>query len=169
MPVCARFRIAGLKGGIAMSVRAAHPSESSAVFSVLTEIAPEIPLRLDNEERQRRIRELVDGACASQMSWVSLDEGDNVVGFLFGRTRSTDTRGMEFSGVELLYGGVLPAHRGCGRFSKLLTEAKKLRAPLWAVVKRANTSAMAERLLKYGFAKQADSLRPDEDTFVWKP
>ena len=139
------------------------------MFSVLTEIAPEIPLRLDTEQRQRSIRELVDGACASQMSWVSLDEGDNVVGFLFGRTRSTDTRGMKFSGVELLYGGVLPAHRGCGRFSKLLTEAKKLRAPLWAVVKRANTSAMAERLLKYGFAKQADSLRSDEDTFVWTP
>src|SRR5260221_565019 len=108
MCVCARFRIARLKGCIEMSVRAAHPSESSTVFRVLTEIAPEIPLRLDNEERQRRIRELVDAACASQMSWVSLDDSDNVVGFLFGRTRSTDTRGMEFSGMELLYGGVLP-------------------------------------------------------------
>jgi hypothetical protein len=51
----------------------------------------------------------------------------------------------------------------------LLTEAKKLRTPLRAVVKRANTSAMPERLLKYGFAKQADSLRSDEDTFVWTP
>ena len=77
--------------------------------------------------------------------------------------------GMEFSGMELLYGGVLPAHRGCGRFSNLLTEAKKFKTPLWAVVKRANTSAMAERLLKYGFAKQAVSVRSDEDTFVWTP
>jgi hypothetical protein len=58
-----------------MSVRAAHPWESSAVFSVLTEIAPEIPLRLDTEERQRPVRELVDRACGGQMSWVSLDEG----------------------------------------------------------------------------------------------
>jgi hypothetical protein len=152
-----------------MSVRAAHPWESSAVFSVLTEIAPEIPLRLDSEERHRPVRELVDRACGSQMSWVSLDDGDNVVGFLIGQVRSTDTPGMEFSGVELLYGGVLPAHRGCGRFSNLLIEAKKLRTPLWAVVKRANTSGMAKRLLKYGFAKQADSLRSDEDTFVWTP
>src|SRR5262249_61282613 len=85
-----------------MSVRAAHPSESSAVFRVLTEIAPEIPLRLDNEERQRRIRELVDGACDSQISFVSLDDGDNVVGFLFGRTRSTDMRGISRGGLSIL-------------------------------------------------------------------
>src|SRR5260370_2667148 len=169
MRVCARFRRARLKGGNEMSVRAAHPSESSTVFRVLTEIAPEIPLRLDNEERQRRIRELVDAACASQMSWVSLDDSDNVVGFLFGRTRSTDTRGMEFSGMELLYGGVLPAHRASGRFSNFLTQPKKFKTPLWAAVKRANTSAMPERLLKHGFAQQAGSVRSHEDPFVWTP
>ena len=56
-----------------------------------------------------------------------------------------------------------------GGKADIAISARELRAPLWAVVKRANTSAMAERLLKYGFAKQVDSLRPEEDTFVWRP
>jgi hypothetical protein len=142
---------------------------SSAVFRVLTEIAPEIPVALDTAEKQGRIRDLLDGACASQTSWVALDGSDSVVGFLVGQTYSTDMPGMEFSGVELLYGGVLKAHRCHGRFSNLLAEAKAVGTPLRAVVKHANTSAMAARLVTGGFVKRGASLRPDEDTFVWTP
>jgi hypothetical protein len=147
----------------------ARPSDSAAVFRALTEIAPEIPVALNTAERQRRIRNLVDKLCADRSSWVSFDDGGNVVGFLLGRTYSTDMPGMEFSGVELLYGGVLPAHRCRRRFSNLLAQAKRLRTPLRAVVKSANTGAMAARLVKGGFQKQGASLRPDEDTFVWTP
>ena len=149
--------------------RTARPSDSSAVFRALTEIAPEIPVLLDTAERQRRICDLVDGCCAGRSSWVSLDDGGSVVGFLLGRTCSTDMPGMEFSGMELLYGGVLPAHRCHGRFSKLLAQAKRLRMPLRAVVKHANAGAIAAQLVKGGFLKRGASMRPDEDTFVWMP
>lgn len=151
------------------NVRMARPCHSSSVFRVLSDVAQEIPVLLDTKERRGCIRKLVDRACACQTSWVSLDDNDNIVGFLLGQSCSTDMPGMEFSGVELLYGGVLTAQRGVGRFPNLLGQAKALGIPLQSVVKRANTSAMAARLLKHGFVKQAVSLRPDEDAFVWTP
>jgi hypothetical protein len=43
---------------------------------------------------------------------------------------------MEFSGVELLYGGMLEPHRGRGWFANLLKQAKELKTPLRAVAKR---------------------------------
>lgn len=76
---------------------------------------------------------------------------------------------MEFSGVELLYGGVQKAHRGHGLFSGLLSRAKALGTPLYAVVKHSNMGAMAARLLKSDFVKQRASMRPDEEAFIWTP
>ena len=39
----------------------------------------------------------------------------NIVGFLLGKRIMVEVSQMEFSGLELVYGGVTIAHRGCGR------------------------------------------------------
>jgi hypothetical protein len=151
------------------AIRRAHPEDVSALFSVLTDVSSEIPLPLDEPEKQRIIRERVEEACSAELAWVAIDDDHNTVGFLIGKNRKIDIWGMEFSGVELLYGGVKKKYRHAGRFQDLLNEAKALAKPLCAVVKHKNASSMATVLVKYGFEKQTDSLRPDEDRFVWTP
>ena len=83
----------------------------------------------------------------------------NIVGFLLGKRIMVEVSQMEFSGLELVYGGVTIAHRGCGRFTDLLAQAKTLGLPLRAVVKRTNRGNIVERLKRARFAS-ASSLRP---------
>jgi len=78
--------------------------------------------------------------------------------------------GKEFEGVTLPYGGVLIEHRRHGHFPCLLDRAKTMKIPLHAVVKRANKSDMAGRLVKKGFIEMPNfPRRPDEDVFIWIP
>jgi hypothetical protein len=45
-----------------------------------------------------------------------------------------------------------------------------MKIPLHAIVKRANKSDMAARLVNKGFVEMADFVhRPDEDVFIWTP
>jgi hypothetical protein len=134
----------------------------------LNDIAPEIPVLLDTAERRQEVRAIVEACCTHGPSWVSLDERGNIVGFLLGTKITVEVWQMEFSGLALVYGGVTIAQRGCGRFTDLLAQAKRLGLPLRAVVKRTNKGNMVERLTRERFAS-ASSLRPDEHTFVWTP
>jgi hypothetical protein len=143
-------------------------SDSAAIFTVLTEVAPEIPVRLDGTERLNLMRNLVEECCKGTSSWVVLD-GEKIVGFLLGKDCSIRHPWLEFSGIELLYGGMLKASRGHGLFSNLIDQAKALRTPLYSVVKHANSSGMIARLTKANFVRQERSLRDDETAFVWKP
>lgn len=150
-----------------VSIRVARPSDAATIFAVLAEVASEIPVRLDGMERQNAIRSIVAECCKGKISWVALDEDRKVVGFLLSQIRSTDSAGMEFSGVELLYGGMLKANRSHGQFSALLQKAKSLGTPLYAVVKHTNSGSMVARLTKAGFSKQEMSLFPDEIALIW--
>jgi hypothetical protein len=109
--------------------------------------------------------------CDQQTSWIALGETGDVVGFLLGEEYSRiGRRGMEFEGVSLPYGGVLMEHRGHRYFSGLLDRAKTMKIPLHAIVKRANKSDMAARLVKKGFIEMPNfPCRLNEDVFIWTP
>ena len=153
------------------SYRTVRPDDASAVFRVLTQVAPEIPLLLDKPERRRPIRELVGQCCGGKTSWVALNDNVKIIGFLLGRPSRWHVAIVdnEPSGVELLYGGMQKTHRDQGQFSGLLVRAKALGKPLYAVVKHSNKSDMAARLLRTGFVKQGASTFSDEDAFIWTP
>jgi hypothetical protein len=151
-----------------MTIRNGKADDVSAVFAILSEVAPEIPVLLDTAERRNAVRRIVECCCEHESCWVSLGEEDEVIGFLLAKTVSSTVPGLEFQGLELAYGGMTSAQRDQGRFVTLIAKAKGLGVPLRAVVKHANKSGMAERLMRQGFARAA-CLRSDEDNFIWTP
>jgi hypothetical protein len=137
-----------------------------AVFAILNEIAPEIPLRLDTIERQHKIKKLVEDCCQYEPCWVCLDEGGKVIGFLLTKRCSIEIPRLEFNGLELLYGGMKREHRRHGNFVRLLAQAKAQKSGLLAVVKHDNISNVAKLLEREDFERRK-WLKPNEDAFVW--
>jgi hypothetical protein len=152
-------------------IRNASRDDARVIFSILASLSAEIPVRMGTEEEQQCVREIIARCCDQKTSLVALDETGDVVGFLLGENYSRRGRqGMEFEGVTLPYGGVLKELRRHGYFSSLLDRAKTMKIPLHAVVKRANKSDMAARLVKKGFIEMPNfPHRPDEDVFIWTP
>ncbi len=144
----------------------ARGSDTSMICRVLAEVSAEIPLRLDDHERQTRIHTLVAESCNAHLAWVSLNGNGTVVGFLIGQLFPVP---MVFEGVELAYAGVSVDYQNQGRFAQLLVEAKRLKCPLRVEVSHSNTGGMAAQLAKSGFVQQQQAIRPNVDDFVWIP
>ncbi|HEY8031767.1 MAG TPA: hypothetical protein VIF02_05155 [Methylocella sp.] len=152
-------------------IRNATRDDVGVIFSILASVSPEIPVKMDTEGERECIREIIDQCCDQQISWITLGQIGDVVGFLLGKNYSRITKsGMKFDGITLPYGGVLTEHRGHRYFSGLLDRAKAMKIPLHAVVKRDNRSDMAARLVKKGFVEMPNfPRRPDEDVYIWTP
>ena len=152
-------------------IRNASRDDAGVIFSILASLSAEIPVKMGTEGERGCIREIVYQCCDQQTSWIALGETGDVVGFLLGEEYSRiGRRGMEFEGVSLPYGGVLMEHRGHRYFSGLLDRAKTMKIPLHAIVKRANKSDMAARLVKKGFIEMPNfPCRLNEDVFIWTP
>jgi hypothetical protein len=151
-------------------IRSASHKDIAGIFAILESVLAEVPVLLDTDERRRLILEMIEGYCAQRTSWVVLDQADSIIGFLLGENLSIKRPWMQFDGITLPYGGVLRDHQRHGHFSNLIAQAKTIGKPLRAVVKRANKSCMAARLVKMGFVKKAGyALRQDEDVFIWTP
>lgn len=148
------------------SQRMAHRSDTSMILTVLTDVSAEIPLRLDGQERETRIRTLVDESCDAHLAWVSLNGNGRVVGVLIGTRFPVPT---VFDGVEIKYAGVSVNYRKQGRLAQMLGEAKRIKCLLRAEVSRSNTGDMAVQLMKNGFIKQQQAIHPNVDDFVWSP
>ena len=57
---------------ISAQLRSAYKADAESVFDLLKDVAPEIPLRLD-QGRDQQIRELVRECISSGSSWVTID------------------------------------------------------------------------------------------------
>jgi hypothetical protein len=96
--------------------RLATSDDVSAIFAVLKEIAPEIPLRLDNSERQMLVFEQIHRCIGSGEVWIALDRDNQVVGFLLAEPDKLERFFHENQALELSYGGVRPGHTGESTF-----------------------------------------------------
>jgi hypothetical protein len=155
--------------------RIATPDDASAIFAVLKEIAPEIPVRLDSCTRQKLLLKRLKTACGSSNVWIAVTCDNQVAGFLMvdEQTIFRDNQ-IVVAYLDLSYGGVKKDHRGQNIFPALVAKMKEREVPLRATVKHANKSNMGDRLLKLRFTKIADlrerDLRyPDQDEFRWQP
>jgi hypothetical protein len=139
--------------------RLAIASDVSAIFAVLKEVAPEIPVFLNNPERQRKIFEQIYRCIDFGEVWIALDRDNQVVGFLLAEPYRVERFPKGNQEIELPYGGVRPGpHRGKHIFPTLVKKVMSKGVPLTATVLHSNKSNMLSRLLKLGFTKEAARL-----------
>jgi hypothetical protein len=143
--------------------RLARRDDETDILAVLTEVAPEVPVRLDGTERQDRIRTIIVERRMSGKSWVAVDAHGKVVGFVLARPDVIDNQAAIF--VD--YVGVSAGSRRRGLFSTMMEKLKAGDVPIAADVLHENRGGMANHLVKIGFAAiESDGKKT---RFLWSP
>jgi len=136
--------------------------DETHILDVLEEVAPEIPVQLDDPESQDRIKAVIRERHQSGKSWVAVDADHGVVGFVLARSYVERT-------IYIDYVGVRTDSRRRGIFSAFMEKLKANGVPLHASVLHGNLSSMVDILVNNGFTKIEPELDAKETKLVWSP
>ena len=148
--------------------RVAAPGDAAAIFGVLAEVAPEIPLLMDTSERRKGISGIIDKCIATGESCVATDGGGVVAGFILVEPDKMERFHHDNRALHLRYAGVSNAYRRRGIFRALIQQVIKRGVPLTATVKAANQCQMAALLQRVGFQRWSGDPQIEEH-FRWQP
>lgn len=143
--------------------RVANGDDETDILAVLEEVAAEIPVRLDGEERQQKIRTEIRQCHQTKKSLVAVDTDGKIVGFALARPDAHEGK----AAIYLPYVGVSAASRRSGIFSTLVEKLKANGVPLIANVLHDNGSGMADILLRSGFTNIDWNAK--QTKFLWSP
>ncbi len=147
--------------------RVANGDDETDILAVLEEVAPEIPVSLDTPAHQEAIKAIIVECCASGDSWVAVDADDTIVGFALAKPDVMERFHHGNNALSLRYIGVNKNSRQCGIFSALMKKLMGKGVPLTASVLHTNCSDMANRLMKFDFAKAGSDAK--EIKLRWAP
>ncbi len=125
--------------------RVATFDDETDVLAVLEEVAPEIPVLLDTQDKKDGIITVIVQCRRSGKSWVAVSDDGKVVGFALAQQYFHE------GPIALPYIGVSTHARRRGIFATFMEKLKANGVPLTASVLHSNRSAMADRLAKIGF------------------
>jgi GNAT superfamily N-acetyltransferase len=147
--------------------RPARLDEAAAILAVLIEVAPEIPVQVEPLEREEALYALIRNCARSGESWLAIDEGGRIVGFLLAEPDQVRRHYAEHEILELRHGGVVKSHRHRGIFTGLVERVLARMVPVTATVSAANRSSVVRLLEKLGF--RSASAPGGEQRFRWDP
>jgi hypothetical protein len=153
---------------IGMQIRSTTQDDATSIFVVLAEVAPEIPLPLDTNERREAVSNIVKECSNSGESWVATDDNGCVAGFLLVEPDKMERFHRDNQALHLRYAGVTKTQRERGVFRALIQQVMCRKVPLTATVKAANQSGMAARLMQIGFQKWGADSHLGQETFRWQ-
>ena len=125
--------------------RVATRDDETDILAVLEEVAPEIPVLLDTQDKIDKICTVIVQCRMSGKSWVVVSDDGKVVGFALAQQYFHE------GPIALTYIGVSTSARRRGIFATLMEKLKANGVQLTASVLHGNHSAMADRLAKSGF------------------
>jgi hypothetical protein len=150
-----------------LECRVATLNDAAQILSILEEVAPEIPVALDNPEAREVVISRIKQCCSFGETCVAANRTNRIVGFLLVEPEEMERFLHDNQALHLPYGGVTKTWRNQGTFQNLIEMVMSRHAPLTATVKRENRCKMAPRLIKIGFTKV--SCNAQEDKFRWQP
>jgi predicted N-acetyltransferase YhbS len=151
-----------------MDLRMAVSRDAPQINGLLEEVASEIPLLLNTDERQDAVASSVSKWLAFSKSLVAIDDGGSIIGFVLVRPDELERVKNGNDALHLAYAAVAHNQRGARVFAALMQHAMRRRVPITAVVKSANLSGMSARLMQMGFQNH-DGGRTDEQHLIWRP
>ncbi len=143
--------------------RLATQMDEAGILTVLTEVAPEIPVELEGPERQAKIWAEIVQCRKSGKSWVAIESDGTVIGFALARPDAYENK----AAIYMPYGGVTAALRCRKIFSTLVEKLKANGVPLIAHVLLGNKSDMKNTLMKRGFTEI--DYNANQKKFLWLP
>jgi predicted N-acetyltransferase YhbS len=152
---------------VTFEYRTAVGSDAANIFDVLQNVASEVPVSIDDSERQERMKFIVKECCDSGESLVAVDGDGSVVGFVLAKPDRMERFQHDNQALSLRYIGVGKDWRRRGVFAALMARYTAKGVPLTASVLQGNKSAMVDRLAKIGFAKLG--VDSHETKLKWQP
>ena len=135
-----------------IAIRPAQATDVEAIFSILSEVACRVPIKLSTGEHVRAMKEQINGYCLDGFSLVAVNENSAVVGFQLAQKRlAKDDDCPDELYIYLAYAGVTASTAGQKVFRRLIEAEKRHGLPLVTEVKPDNKSNMAARLMHYSF------------------
>ena len=98
----------------------ANRGDANGIFTVLQEVAPEIPLSLDTPEHQQSIQSIIAECCDCGDSWVAVDADGTIVGVVLAKPDRLKRFHHENKALSLRYVGVTGIRRQHGIFGTLM-------------------------------------------------
>jgi hypothetical protein len=86
--------------------RIATTNDAKAIFEIIKEVAPEIPLLLIGHERKEAILKRVQTCCDFGVTLVALDRDNQIVGFLLAEADEMERFFRGSNALQMPYGGV---------------------------------------------------------------
>ena len=150
------------------SCRVAKQDDETNIWDVLVEVAPEIPVPTDDQERQKALQDLIRRCVDGGDTWVAVDSNGAVIGFILAKPDIYERFHKENDALTLPYVGVSKKWQKRGVFTALMDELTSRSVPLTAVVLHTNKSNMVANLEKSGFTK-GDKVDPNQSYLRWDP
>ena len=149
------------------TIRPALPADAEPIFSILSEVACQVPIDLSTPERVEKLKAKVDDWCRGGHSYVAVDEHDVVVGVQL--AKKLCWVGKDY--IHVTYAGVTAAARGKKVLTRLIAAEKGRGLALVTQVKPDNKSDMVARLKCYGFQPWpwSDPPSPFNFAYRWDP
>ncbi|MGO9459947.1 MAG: hypothetical protein ACLPWS_16815 [Rhodomicrobium sp.] len=137
-----------------IAIRPAQPSDVEAIFSILSEVACRVPVKLSTSEHVKAMKEQISDYCLDDFSLVAVNENSVVVGFQLAERRlARNNPCPDELHIYLAYAGVTTDAAGQKVFRRLIEAEKRQGLPLVTEVKPDNKSDMAARLTHYNFRR----------------
>jgi len=150
-----------------IACRHAELGEAADILALLMEVAPEIPVSVDTLEQEEALYARIRNCARSGESWVAVDEGGRIVGFLLVELNQARRHYAEHEVLDLRYGGVAETHRNQGIFTNLVTRVLDRMLPVTASVSPANDSGAVRLLKRLGFRRTSPT--GGEPHLRWEP
>jgi len=150
-----------------IACRHAELGEAADILALLMEVAPEIPVSVDTLEQEEALYARIRNCARSGESWVAVDEGGRIVGFLLVELNQARRHYAEHEVLDLRYGGVAGTHRHQAIFTTLVQRVLDRMLPVTASVSPANRSGATRLLEHLGFRRQSSP--GGEQHLQWDP
>ena len=150
-----------------IAYRHAELGEAADILAVLLAVAPEIPVSVDTLEQEEALYARIRNCARSGESWVAVDEGNRIIGFLLVELNQARRHYAEHEVLDLRYGGVAETHRHRRIFTTLVQRVLDRMLPVTASVSPANRAGAADLLQMLGFLQSASA--GGEQRLRWEP
>lgn len=152
-----------------MAQRAASLADLKDIWGLMKQVAGDIPFDLETEAAQESLLTEIMSCCTSGLSPVALDEDRSVVGALLVRRDDFEWGFRNSDAIHLSYAAIASSCKDNGVLASLIAKIQEQKVPIFASVKSGNKFALADELVKRGFAHECRAASGWGDLYKWRP
>ncbi len=152
-----------------LTQRTASLGDIKNIWSLMRQVAGDIPFDLASEAAQDCILTEVMACCTSGLSQVAVGEDKAIVGAVLVRRDDLDWGLRNGDALHVSYAAVAPDHRDRGLLRALVGGIQERKVPVFASVKAGNGFALADELQTLGFTHECTARSGWGDLYRWQP